>query len=493
MDFQAKVSNLLTQRSGCAIVPVFTKHKMSNAANELNSASDKLIARLIKQGELKDSLSATLLLPAAPTGKAERVLLAHFGDRKGLSARDFIKVVNKVVATVKSSPASDVSMYLEDVIVSGHDEAWKAQQVAKAFANGHYNFTQMKSTAAKTNPLKTGLYNLTDSKLKKSATQALQQGVALASGMALARDLGNLPGNVCTPLYLSQEARKLAKSNKKLSAKILGEKQMRELGMGSLLSVSAGSDEEAQLIILEYKGGKKAAKPIVLVGKGITFDTGGISLKPGAGMDEMKYDMCGAASVLGTLKSVIELELPINLVVVVAAAENMPSGRATKPGDIVKSMSGKTIEVLNTDAEGRLVLCDALTYVARYKPKAVVDVATLTGACVIALGSHATGLYSNDEDLAEQLLSAGEDSQDRAWRMPLWDEYQSQLDSNFADIGNIGGREAGSVTAACFLSRFVDYPWAHLDIAGTAWRSGAAKGATGRPVSLLLDYLISQA
>jgi len=493
MDFQAKVSNLLTQRSGCAIVPVFTKHKMSNAAAELNSASDKLIARLIKQGELNDSLASTLLLPTAPAGKAERVLLAHFGDQKGLSARDYIKVINKIVATVKSSATSDVSLYLEDVVVSGHGEVWKAQQVAKAFANAHYSFTQMKSKATKASPLKKGLYNLTDNKLKKSVTEALQHGCALASGMALARDLGNLPGNVCTPLYLSQEARKLAKSNSKLSAKILGEKQMRELKMGSLLSVGHGSDEESQLIILEYKGGKKTSQPIVLVGKGVTFDTGGISLKPGAGMDEMKYDMCGAASVLGTLKAVVELELPINLVVVVAAAENMPSGRATKPGDIVKSMSGQTIEVLNTDAEGRLVLCDALSYVTRYKPKAVVDVATLTGACVIALGSHATGLYSNDEDLAAQLLSAGEYSQDRAWRMPLWDEYQSQLDSNFADIANIGGREAGSVTAACFLSRFVDYPWAHLDIAGTAWLSGSAKGATGRPVGLLLDYLIKQA
>jgi len=492
MDFQAKVSNLLTQRSGCAIVPVFSKHKMSSAASALNGASDKLIARLIKQGEVKDSLASTLLLPT-PTGKADRVLLAHFGDKKGLNARDYIKVINKIVATVKSSAASDVSLYLEEVVVSGHDEAWKAQQVAKAFANSHYRFTQMKSQQAKASPLKKGLYNLVDSKLKKSVTQALQQGCALASGMALARDLGNLPGNVCTPLYLSKEARKLAKSHSKLTAKILGEKQMLELKMGSLLSVGHGSDEESQLITLEYKGGKKTAKPIVLVGKGITFDTGGISLKPGAGMDEMKYDMCGAASVLGTLKSVLELELPINLVVVVAAAENMPSGCATKPGDIVTSMSGKTIEVLNTDAEGRLVLCDALSYVARYKPKAVVDVATLTGACVIALGSHATGLYSNDEDLAAQLLSAGEDSQDRAWRMPLWDEYQAQLDSNFADIGNIGGREAGSVTAACFLSRFVDYPWAHLDIAGTAWLSGSAKGATGRPVSLLLDYLIKQA
>jgi leucyl aminopeptidase len=263
--------------------------------------------------------------------------------------------------------------------------------------------------------------------------------------------------------------------------------------MGSLLSVSAGSDQPAKLIVMHYKGDKKNAPPIALVGKGITFDTGGISLKPGAGMDEMKYDMCGAASVLGCFKAICELEPKINLIGVIAASENMPNGNATKPGDIVRSMSGLTIEVLNTDAEGRLVLCDALTYTERFKPKAVIDIATLTGACVIALGGHATGLFSNHQPLANELLSAGEQTGDRAWQMPLWDEYQKQLDSNFADIANIGGREAGSVTAACFLSRFTkNLQWAHLDIAGTAWRSGSAKGATGRPVSLLTQYLLNQ-
>ncbi|HAN28905.1 MAG TPA: leucyl aminopeptidase, partial [Haliea salexigens] len=306
----------------------------------------------------------------------------------------------------------------------------------------------------------------------KRAQAALDNGAALGRGINYTRELGNLPGNICTPSYLASEARKLSRGNSKVRTQVLEEKKMRELGMGSLLSVSAGSDEPAKLIVIEYRGGKSGAAPQVLVGKGITFDSGGISIKPGAKMDEMKYDMCGAASVLGTLQAVIDMALPLNVTGIIAAAENMPSGRATKPGDVVKSMSGTTIEVLNTDAEGRLVLCDALTFASRFKPAAVIDIATLTGACVVALGSHASAVYANDEALAEQLLSAGTDSHDRGWRMPLWDDYRKQLNSNFADLANIGGPEGGSVTAACFLATFAEnYPWAHLDIAGSAWNS----------------------
>jgi leucyl aminopeptidase len=315
----------------------------------------------------------------------------------------------------------------------------------------------------------------------------------MGNGINEARRLADLPGNICTPSYLAQEARKLARDHARLTTRILDEKKMRELGMGSLLSVSAGSEQPARLIVMNYKGGKPGQNPYVLVGKGITFDSGGISLKPGAKMDEMKFDMGGAASVFGTLQAVVELALPLNVIGIVAAAENMPSGRATKPGDVVTSMSGKTIEVLNTDAEGRLVLCDALTYARRFKPHVVIDIATLTGACVIALGSHASGLYANQDKLAEQLLAAGVESHDRAWRMPLWDDYQKQLDSNFADIANIGGPGGGSITAACFLARFTeDYHWAHLDIAGSAW-DGSPKGATGRPVGLLTQYLLERA
>jgi leucyl aminopeptidase len=323
--------------------------------------------------------------------------------------------------------------------------------------------------------------------------RAVREANALQLGLDLARDLGNQPPNVCNPSYLLREARKLARLDK-VRVSALDEKRMGELGMGAFLSVTAGTDTPGRMIIAQYQGGKRDDSPIVLVGKGITFDTGGISLKPGANMDEMKFDMCGAASVLGTLRAAAEARLPINVVSIVAAAENMPSGKASRPGDIVRTMSGKTVEILNTDAEGRLVLCDALTYAERYKPKAVIDVATLTGAIIVALGSHASAVYSKDDGLANALVDAGEWTGDRAWRMPLWDEYQEMLKSNFADIPNIGSPGAGSITAACFLSRFTEkYTWAHMDVAGSAFQGGAAKGATGRPVSLLFRYLCEQA
>ncbi|MDG1444951.1 MAG: leucyl aminopeptidase, partial [Methylophilaceae bacterium] len=328
---------------------------------------------------------------------------------------------------------------------------------------------------------------------ESDASLALAQGLAIAEGVKLAKDLGNLPGNVCTPTYLGKQAKQLAKDYG-FKVDVLEKAEIEKLGMGSFLSVAQGSDEPMRLIVLQHKKGKKDQKPIALVGKGITFDTGGISLKSGSEMDEMKYDMCGAASVLGTFKTIGELDLPINAVGIIPACDNMPSGKALKPGDIVTSMSGQTIEVLNTDAEGRLVLCDALTYAERFEPSAVVDIATLTGACVIALGHHATAVYSNQDALAAELIAAGEVAYDRAWHMPLWEEYQPQLDSNFADMANIGGRPAGSITAACFLARFANkYDWAHLDIAGVAWKSGKAKGGTGRPVPLLSTFLIKRA
>nr|MBP6712235.1 leucyl aminopeptidase [Propionivibrio sp.] len=325
------------------------------------------------------------------------------------------------------------------------------------------------------------------------AEDALLQGQAIAEGMALAKTLGNLPGNVCTPTYLADTALQIAEDHA-IQCEILERADMEALGMHSLLSVAKGSHQPPKLIVLQYKGGEESDKPLLLIGKGITFDSGGISLKPGEGMDEMKFDMCGAASVLGTLKAVALMKLPINLTVIVPTTENMPGGAASKPGDIVASMSGQTIEILNTDAEGRLILCDALTYAERFSPDAVIDVATLTGACVIALGHVATGLFANDDALARELLSAGDEALDRAWQMPLWDDYQDLLTSNFADMANIGGRPAGSVSAACFLSRFAKkYEWAHLDIAGTAWKSGAEKGATGRPVPMLAHYLLKRA
>ena len=329
----------------------------------------------------------------------------------------------------------------------------------------------------------------------KNIKRAIKDGSGVALGTKTAKDLANSPGNICTPTYLAQQSKKLAKTYPSLTTTVLEEADMKKLGMGSLLSVSQGSAEPAKLIVIRHKGGKAKDAPHVLVGKGITFDTGGISLKSPGTMYEMIYDMCGAASVIGAIHTVAELNLPINVIAVIAAAENMPSSTASRPGDIVKTMSGQTVEILNTDAEGRLVLCDALTYIDKFNPATVIDVATLTGAVVVALGSHASAVYANDEDVAQRINQAGENTLDRVWRMPLWDDYQSQLNSAFADMTNTGGRDAGSITAACFLARFTKkYRWAHLDIAGTAHRAnGSDKAATGRPVNLLCQYLMDQA
>lgn len=352
---------------------------------------------------------------------------------------------------------------------------------------------QKQGNATKAAAKKLSLF-IGEQKKTVAVVRSVSEGEAIANGIKLAKDLANLPGNICTPSYLAEQAKQLGKASSQLKVSVLEEKQMKALGMGSLLSVSRGSREPAKLIVMEYSGGKPKAKPVVLIGKGLTFDAGGISLKPAAAMDEMKYDMCGGASVIGAMAACVKLALPINLVVIVPSSENLPDGAANKPGDIVTSMSGQTIEILNTDAEGRLILCDALTYAERFKPAAVVDVATLTGACIIALGAHASGLLSNDDKLAAELLEAGNRATDRAWQLPLWDDYQEQLKSNFADMANIGGKGAGTITAACFLSRYADkYKWAHLDIAGTAWRSGDQKGATGRPVSLLSQFLLKRA
>jgi leucyl aminopeptidase len=320
------------------------------------------------------------------------------------------------------------------------------------------------------------------------------QGIAIAEGMDLTKLLADLPGNICTPTYLAEQAIRLGEKCPKLTVKILEEADMEVLGMGSFLSVSRGSRQPAKLITLDYQGGEKNSKPIVLIGKGLTFDAGGISLKPGLGMDEMKYDMCGGAAVLGTLQAAAQMNLPLNIIGLIPSSENMPDGDANKPGDILTSMSGKTIEVLNTDAEGRLILCDTLTYAERFNPDVVIDLATLTGACLVALGRIPSGLLGNDDDLCNDLLAAAEISNDSLWRLPLWEEYQELLKSNFADLANIGGKDAGTITAACFLSNFAEnFRWAHLDIAGTAWRTGPTKGATGRPVPLLSQYLINRA
>ncbi|WP_394182713.1 leucyl aminopeptidase [Marinomonas posidonica] len=445
------------------------------------------ISQLRETGVFKGGVAQTLLLPSLSQDFAQAVLLVGVGKGDALSDMQSRKVVAAVAAQIKGLPFANVAVANQGLVMKDRSESEIIALVAQWLNEGFYSFIGFKQDdAEKATKVETLL-------LQGSDESALAIGKATASGSAFARQLGNLPGNVCTPSYLASKAQQLAEDFS-IDVELLDETKMDELGMHCMLSVGRGSDQPSYLIVMHYRGGEEGDAPHVLLGKGITFDTGGISLKPGSKMDEMKYDMCGAASVFGTMKAICELKPKMNFTAVIAAAENMPSGHATKPGDIVKTMSGKTVEILNTDAEGRLVLCDALSYIERFEPKSVVDIATLTGACVVALGSVNSGMYANNEALAAELKTAGKVSADKLWQMPLDEEYQQQLDSNFADIANIGGPEAGSVTAACFLSRFTEsYPWAHLDIAGTAWSGGANKGASGRPVALLTRYLLSKA
>ncbi|MBQ0797144.1 leucyl aminopeptidase [Zhongshania sp.] len=481
--------DVTTVNTDCLIL-IIDRALSTDIAKAADSASGGAISNIIKRGDFSAKIAETLYLPAISGLKAQRLLLIGKGDGGDLKDSEFDKIITAAISSANSASCKDFSIMLDGVGVSHRTESWQYQRIALLSTTAGYRYT---ATVSKPKPPLTIKRATLQAANTDANRRAVHAGLSIGKGVNVARDLGDLPGNICTPNYLANEARALGRKFESVSVSVLDEKKMAQLGMHSLLSVSAGSDQPARLIVIEYKGGKKSDKPHVLVGKGITFDTGGISLKPGAKMDEMKYDMCGAASVVGTMGAVAEMDLKLNVIGIVAAAENMPNGNATKPGDVVTSMSGQTIEVLNTDAEGRLVLCDALTYAAKFKPASVIDIATLTGACVVALGKHAAGLFSNDDDFAAELLEQGRLAQDRAWHMPLWDDYQSQLDSNFADIANIGGPEAGSVTAACFLSRFTkDYRWAHLDIAGAAWHGGANKGATGRPVGLLCQYLASK-
>lgn len=471
------------------ILPLYEGARLGGLVKSIDAASKGLVKSLLDSGEFESKAGNTLVIPAAPGLKSKRIVLWGLGDKDKLTRQTALKAAAALAGRCKSLKGKHIAFASELKNTRNVPSDWLLQTIATQIVRSTYHYSQTKPSAAKQGPDidKLTVLNASTADQKRAA----KRGQAIGEGINTARHLGDLPGNVCTPKYLSAEARKLGRKHDSVTTKVLGEKAMRELGMGSLLSVGHGSDEESQLIIMEYKGAAKSERPHVLLGKGITFDTGGISLKPGGKMDEMKFDMCGAASVVGAMQALAEMKLKINVTGVIAAAENMPSSRATKPGDVVTSMSGKTIEVLNTDAEGRLVLCDALTYIERFKPQSVVDMATLTGACIVALGHHASGLMSNDDQLADKLLSAGEASGDRAWRLPIWDDYLKQLKSPFADLANIGGPSAGTITAACFLGQFAEsYPWAHLDIAGTAWNQGGGKGASGRPVSLLCQYLM---
>lgn len=495
MEFSVKSGSPEKQRSACIVVGVFEPRRLSSVAEQLDKISGGYISSLLRRGDLEGKAGQMLLLHQVPNILSERVLLVGCGKERELGERQYKEIIQKTISTLNETGSMEAVCFLTDLHVKGRDTYWKVRQAVEATNDCLYTFDQFKSIKPETRrPLRKLVFNVPTRRELTLGENAISHGLAISHGISACKNLGNMPPNVANPAYLSSQARKLADDHPAITTKIIGEGEMEKLGMHSYLAVGRGSRNESSMSIMEYKGeGAKNSKPIVLLGKGLTFDSGGISLKPGEAMDEMKYDMCGAASVFGTMTALAELNLPIHVIGVMAGCENMPGGLAYRPGDILTTMSGQTVEVLNTDAEGRLVLCDALTYIERFEPECVVDVATLTGACVIALGHHITGLMANHNPLAHELLNASEQASDRAWRLPLSDEYQEQIKSPFADMANIGGRPAGSITAGCFLSRFAKkYHWAHLDIAGTAWRSGAAKGSTGRPVALLVQFLLNR-
>ena len=493
MKYFTTTSNASRRAADCVIAGVYEGGKLGAGAEDIDAATGGRLRQLVKSGDVSDAPGRCVVLTGLDGVRASRVAVVGLGKVSKLDAKVFRRAVAAAVGALDGSKTKTILNTLTLEPVKDSSPYYLARHAVETLGETLYRFDEMKSGRKKKAmaPSSFGHSVAKRSDAAKSMRGA-EHGGGIAEGVRLARDLGNLPANVCTPSYLARVARKLATGNGKLTTQVLSEAQMKKLGMGSLLSVTAGTKEPGKLIIMKYKGAGNAA-PVVLVGKGVTFDTGGISLKPGPAMDEMKFDMCGAAGVIGTIAAVAHMKLPINLNVVVPAVENMPSGKATKPGDIVKSMSGQTIEVLNTDAEGRLILCDALTYSRRFKPAAIIDVATLTGACVVALGAHRTAIMSNSDDLREEIYAAGETAGDKGWPMPLGDEYAAQLKSNFADMANIGGPGGGAVTAGCFLGKFTDgMSWAHLDIAGTAWKTGAKKGATGRPVPMLSQLLLER-
>jgi len=491
MEFSLLTSPYESNQKDCLILGVFENQQHSQESSDFNLQTQGLIDNIIQRDNFDGTIGSTLTINFIPNNLYQRCILVGLGKQdQPLSSKNYRKLLTSTIKALKNTPATNATCCLTNTTVENQHNHWKIRQVVEVFQGACYQFSDLKS---KPDPaIKLTHLNIAVSENNRLDSEiGIKQGIALANAIEFTKNLADLPGNHCTPSYLADQALQLSQQNNRLSTHILEEDEMAELGMGALLSVSRGSRQPAKLITMEYQGGTPESKPIVLVGKGLTFDAGGISLKPSSGMDEMKYDMCGGASVLGVFQALSDLNLPINVIGLIPTSENMPDGNANKPGDIVTSMSGLTIEILNTDAEGRLILCDTLTYAQRYNPEVVIDLATLTGACITALGRHPSGLLGNDDALCEDLFSAATTACDPVWRLPLWDEYQDQLKSNFADMANIGGPAGGTITAACFLSRFTkDFRWAHLDIAGTAWKSGDQKGATGRPVPLLTQYLI---
>ena len=495
MEFSVKSGSPEKQRSACIVVGVYEPRRLSGIAEQLDKISEGYISNILRKGDLEGKPGQMLLLHHVPNVLSERVLLVGCGKERELDERQYKQIIAKTINTLNETGSMEAVCFLSELHVKSRDIYWKVRQAVETTNDSLYSFDALKSSKGETRrPLRKLVFNVPTRRELAFGERAIEHGNAVADGMRLCRDVANMPPNICNPAYLASQARQMAEQYDRLEVTTVGEEQMAELGMNSYLAVGRGSANESIMTIMKYNGAENGEdQPIVLVGKGLTFDSGGISLKPGEAMDEMKYDMGGAAGVIGAMKTLCEMNLPINVIGVLAGCENMPGGNSYRPGDILTTMSGQTVEVLNTDAEGRLVLCDTLTYVERFDPELVIDTATLTGACVIALGKHASGLFSSHNPLAHELQNAGDQSGDRAWRMPLWDDYQEMLESPFADFTNLGGRPAGSITAACFLSRFTKkYNWAHLDVAGTAWNSGKNKGSTGRPVPILSQFLLNR-
>jgi leucyl aminopeptidase len=489
MEFSIKALAPETAKTGCVVLGIHSGKELTAPAKRVDQAARGALRKAL--ADLSGKTGSTLLLRALPGVAAERVLLVGLGERSEFGETAYRDALRAAANALRELGAKDAALYLVDTKIGSRPVSWNLRHAVLGVREAFYRFDELKTQKKQAAPALAHIVLPLSPNAQLAG--ALAEASATADGAALARTLGNLPANICTPSRLADEAKKLA-SRHKLALEVLKRRDMEKLGMGAFLSVARASQQPPKLIVLRYSGGAKGKKPLALVGKGITFDTGGISLKPAGEMDEMKFDMSGAASVLGAISALAAMRAPVNVVGIIPACENMPGGSASRPGDVVTTLSGQTVEILNTDAEGRLILCDALTYAARFQPEAVLDIATLTGACVVSLGHVATGLFANDQELADELRAAADDAWDRVWQMPLWEDYQEQLRSNFADFANIGGRPAGSITAACFLARFTrGMRWAHLDIAGTAWKSGREKGSTGRPVPLLVRFALRHA
>ena len=498
MNFLINTNKSSEIRTDCLILPVFEDGILRGASKTINSQNNNLIKDFQSNGDISGKLGQTRILPINKQSY-KRIVLVGCGKFDEYFERNYKKAITSALKKLSSTSHKNATNLLaSDDLIGKNDELYyRASRImVESWYEITYQYTATNSKKEKKYSLSKLYFGTNGNKKSSSMSKGLKHGESIGSAIQKVKYLGDLPANICTPSFLVKETRKIANKNKSISLKVLNESDMKKLKMGSLLSVTAGASEPAKLIVAEYKGSKSKSKPIVIVGKGITFDTGGVSLKPSNGMDEMKYDMCGAATTIGLLQMVSELKLSINAVFIVPACENVVGSRATKPGDIVTAMSGTTIEVLNTDAEGRLILADALTYAQKFKPELIIDMATLTGACVVALGKHMSGLMTNSDSLAKELTSAGELSKDPTWRLPLNEDYAKQIKSNFADVANIStnGVGAGTITAGCFLQKFVgDYDWAHIDIAGVAWLEGSNKGATGRPVAMVSEFLINRA